>query len=73
MFDMYTCFCVGPGINSRSAVLAPRLVGPRANTADRESIPGPIQKQPVRNTFIKFVIIGQIFTYYLINLSIGKF
>ena len=41
------CFCIGPGIDSRLAVLA--------NTADRESIPaaGPIQKQPVRNTFIK--------------------
>jgi hypothetical protein len=47
------CFCIGPGIDSRLAVLAPRPVGPKANTADRESIPGPIQKQPVRNTFIK--------------------
>jgi len=36
------CFCIGPGIDSRSAVLA-----------DLESIPGPIQKQPVNNTFIK--------------------
>jgi len=36
------CFCIGPGIDSRSA-----------NTADRESIPGPIQKQPVNNTIIQ--------------------
>ena len=47
------CFCIGPGIDSRLAVLAPRHVGPRANTADRESIHGPIQKQPVHSTFIK--------------------
>ena len=47
------CFCIGPGIESRLTVLGPRPVGPTANTADRESIPGPIQKQPVRNTFIK--------------------
>jgi hypothetical protein len=40
-----SCFCVGPGIDSRSAVLA---LG--ANTAHLESIPGPIQKQPVSNT-----------------------
>ena len=40
------CFCIGPaaGIDSRSAVLA--------NTANLESIPGPIQKQPVSNTII---------------------
>jgi hypothetical protein len=43
------CFCIGPGIDSRLAVLAHRPVGLRANTADRESIPGPIQKQPVRS------------------------
>ena len=43
------CFCIDPGIDSRLAVLA---VGPRGKTADRKSIPGPIQKQPVRNTFI---------------------
>ena len=47
------CFCIGPGIDSRLAVLVPRPVGPRANTADRKSIPGPIQKQPVHSTFIK--------------------
>jgi hypothetical protein len=47
------CFCIGPGIDSRLAVLAPWPVGQRFNTADLESIPGPKQKQPVRNTFIK--------------------
>jgi hypothetical protein len=41
------CFCIDPGIDSRSAVLA---IGP--NTANLESIPGPIQKQPVSNTII---------------------
>ena len=34
------CFCIGPCIDSRSAVLVPRPVGQRANTADRESIQG---------------------------------
>ena len=29
------CFCIGPGIDLRSAVLA---LGPWVNTADRESI-----------------------------------
>ena len=47
------CFGIDPGIDSRLAVLGPRPVGPRANIADQESIPGPIQKQPVRNTFTK--------------------
>ena len=35
------CFCIGPGIESRSAVLAQGIYT------------GPIQKQPVNNTFIK--------------------
>ena len=47
------CFCIGPGIDSRLAVLDPRLEESRDNSADRESITGPIQKQPVHNTFIK--------------------
>ena len=46
------CFCIGPVIDSRLAVLDPRLES-SANTADRESITGPMQKQPVPNTFIK--------------------
>jgi hypothetical protein len=46
-----SCFCVGPGIDSRSAVLA---LG--ANTAHLESIPGPIQKQPVSNIILLVII-----------------
>ena len=44
-------FCIGPGIDSRLAVLA-LITGLRANTANLESIQGPIQKQPVSNTII---------------------
>jgi hypothetical protein len=44
------CFCIGPGIDSRSAVLAFGPTGLGAKTANLESIPGPIQKQPVSNT-----------------------
>ena len=44
------CFCIGPGIDFRSAVLALRTTGLGTNTANLESIPGPIQKQPVSNT-----------------------
>ena len=44
------CFCIGPGIDFRSAVLALGTTGLGANTANLESIPGPIQKQPVSNT-----------------------
>ena len=43
------CFCIGPGIDSRSAVLALGLTALGANTANLEYIPGPIQKQPVSN------------------------
>jgi hypothetical protein len=39
----------GPGIDSRLAVLA-LITGLGANTANLESIQGPIQKQPVSNT-----------------------
>ena len=46
------CFCIGPGIDSRSAVLALGPTGLGANTAHLESIPGPIQKQPVSNTIL---------------------
>jgi hypothetical protein len=46
------CFCIGRGIDSRSAVLVLDPTGLGANTANRESIPGPIQKQPVSNTII---------------------
>jgi hypothetical protein len=38
-------------IDSQSAILT-RCQGQLANTADLESIPGPIQKQPVNNTII---------------------
>ena len=37
----------------------------RANTADRESIPGSIQKQPVSNTIISDFIVG--FSYMTTN------
>jgi hypothetical protein len=46
------CFCIGPGIDSRSAVFAIGPKGLGANSAHLESIPGPIQKQPVSNTII---------------------
>jgi hypothetical protein len=46
------CFCIGPGIDSRSAVLALAPTGLGANTAHLESIPGPIQKQPVSNNIL---------------------
>ena len=46
------CFCIGPGIDSRSAVLDLGPTGLGANTANLESIPGPIQKQPVSNTIL---------------------
>ena len=48
------CFCIGPDKDSKQvSSIGPDAIGPRANTADLESIPGPIQKQPVLNTFIK--------------------
>jgi hypothetical protein len=50
------CFCIGPGIDSRSAVLNLCPTGLGANTANLESIPGPIQKQPVSNTLLQTVI-----------------
>ena len=50
------CFCIGPGIDSWSGVLALGSTGLGANTANLESIPGPIQKQPVRNTMICFAL-----------------
>ena len=50
------CFCIGPGIDYRSAVLALGSTGLGANTANLESTPGPIQKQPVRNTMICFAL-----------------
>ena len=46
------CFCIGTGIYSRSAVLAVGPTGLGANTANLESIPGPIEKQPVSNTIL---------------------
>lgn len=39
--------CISPVIDSRLAVLDPRLEESRPNSADRESVTGPIQKQPV--------------------------
>ena len=46
------CFCIGPGIDSRLAVLALGPTGSGANTANLESIQGLIQKQPVSNTIL---------------------
>ena len=38
------CFCIGPGIDSLSAVLALGPTSLGANTADLEYMPGPTQK-----------------------------
>ena len=54
------CFCIGPGIDSRSAILALGPTGIGANTANLESIPGPIQKHPVSNTIVLTSMEGYI-------------
>jgi hypothetical protein len=59
------CFCIGPGIDSRSAVLDLGPTGLGANTANLESIPGPIQKQPVSNTIMYIYLHVNLLLYIL--------
>jgi hypothetical protein len=48
------CFCTGPGIDSMSAVFAQAKARRAAGQYSWSRIyTGPIQKQPVNNTFIK--------------------
>ena len=61
------CFCIGPGIDSQSAVLALGPPGLGVNTANHESIPGLIQKQPV-STYTFLPYFSYFFTIQLIFL-----